>query len=250
MLHNKVQELKLRAAPVSYSTIAVDSKGKLTADDEIEGYCCVWGVKDTYGTKWVKGSWAKSINDRGPASNAKQKIIALWCHDSKDPIGQITELREDDYGVYFKMKLDVADAPNAKRALGQVRSGTLNQFSFGFDYIWDKIEYDESDDSIVVFDAMFYEISPVVRASIKETYAVRSVEELSAFKDELDAETEEFIKGIPRARHLEFRQLLTRHISLAKVEPLQLRQTALPNVEPDEVADGLNISQILKTINQ
>jgi len=45
---------------------------------------------------------------------------------------------------------------------------------------------------------------------------------------DLNDETEDFIKSIPRKQQLELRQLITRHKSLAKIEPQQpVEQPAL-----------------------
>lgn len=251
-LHPKIKELKLRALPFMRSEMfidkdgnLVDSKAKITDDRFIEGYACVWGVRDTYGTGWIKGCFAKSIRDRGPQSTAKQKIVGLWQHKTDDPIGRVVELEEDDYGLRFKIECD--DVPSAERALRQIRSGTINGFSFGFLYVWDMMEYDQETDTIWVREAILQEISPVTFASIKETYAIRSVEDYERAKELLDQDTEDILKSIPRSSQLEIRQLITRHISLAKVEPLELRQEALDKDEPKEetgTVDFLSLNKL------
>jgi HK97 family phage prohead protease len=256
-LHNKIKELQLRAAPITASQSYVDKDGNLviidlkqTVDVEnrtVKGYLAVFGIPDTYGTVAVSGCFAKSIRDRGPESNSKQKIAFLWQHDPRDPIGQFTVLREDEYGLYFEAVLD--DVPSGERALRQIKSGTINQFSYGFDYIWDKMEYDEKRDVILMYEVNFMEGSPVTFGSMAETYAIRSTEDFADQKNILDLDTEDFISGVPRAKQLELRQLIARHISLAKVKPHELRQTALDVNEPiEQVANiggyKLNLKQL------
>lgn len=231
-LHNKIKELKQQALPVVSIRSFVNDKGELIEVDQklstqertVKGYLIVWGVIDTYGTIFVRGCCAKSIKERGPESNAKNKIIHLWQHRTDEPIGQFTVLREDDYGLYFEAVYD--EIPQAERALRQIKSGTLNQYSVGFSYVWDKMIYDEETESILLQEVELYEGSVVTRASNKETYTIRS-EDVEKESELLADETEDFIKSLPRSRQLELRQLISRHISLAKVEPFEQRQQTL-----------------------
>ncbi|MBA3971801.1 MAG: HK97 family phage prohead protease, partial [Bacteroidetes bacterium] len=175
------------------------------------------------------------------------KITLLWQHDTKDPIGQITVLKEDDYGLYFEAKID--DVPNGTRALRQIKSGTLNQFSIGFNYVWDQMEYNDDTDTIIVREIELFEGSVVTIASNAETYAMRSPEQLTQDADDLLNDTEDFIKTIPRKQQLELRQLIAKHISIAQVRPLALRQKAPDPVDPDEQEQAKpNFKNILNII--
>ena len=107
----------------------------------ISGYAAVFNNIDRDGDKLLRGCFAKSIADRGPQSNAKGKILLLWQHEASNPIGQITELREDEKGLYFEAKID--EIAEGDRAILQLESGTLNQFSIGFSYVWEKCFWDE-----------------------------------------------------------------------------------------------------------
>src|SRR6187551_2095422 len=160
-MHEKIKQFKLRA-DVYGSTSYVDAEGNLQTGVDfkagalpdsrvIKGYLSVWGVRDTYGTVFIKGCFAKSIQERGPQSGSKQKIAFCWQHDLCDPIGQFTKLEEDDYGLYFEAV--AVNVPNGDRALEQIASGTLNQFSHGFLHVWDKMEYDETQDAILIYEA-------------------------------------------------------------------------------------------------
>lgn len=229
-LHPKIVELQQRSAG-GYITSSFLHKGKImdyriaadTEDRVVKGYLAVWDEPDDKGTFPVKGAFAKSIQERGPKSLAKQKILLLWHHDLKNPIGQFTELVEDDYGLRFAAVLD--DIPEGERALRQIRSGTLNQFSFGFLYIWDKMEYIESRDCVMMKEVDLWEGSVVGYGSQKETFAIRSVEQLAASKEDVADELEEVIKTLPRLKQMELRQLLTRMKSLDEIKPDSLLST-------------------------
>lgn len=243
-IHPKIKELKLRATPVT-SSLAVNAKGELMDDNTIKGYLVAWNVVDSYGTIFLKGCCAKSIQERGPESNSKYKITMLWQHDQRDPIGQFTVLKEDDYGLYFEARVD--DVPNGLRAVKQIRSGTINQFSIGFDFLWDKMEYNEELDAIVLKEIDLFEGSAVTIGANSQTYAIRSVENLEAEKELLQDETEDFIRSIPRKQQLELRQLITRHISLAKFKPDELRQTPL-ETRAEPVEAGLDYTYLTQNL--
>ncbi len=232
-LHAKIKELQLRVgnAPITYSDFAFEHRAKVDENTRlIKAYFAVWGVPDMIGTVCVRGCFSKSLQERGPQSQAKQKILVLYMHDQKDPLCVPAVLQEDDYGLYGEFSPD--EVPSGDRTVLQVKSGTINQFSFGFNYVWDKMEYDEQRKVVLMKECDLYEVSPVSIGSNKETFAVRSgytVEQELGF---LQEETEEFIKTVPRAHQLELRQLITRHISLAKSEPLEALRKALEVGEP------------------
>lgn len=242
-VHPKIKALREAAHPITYGTLMVRADGELVVEDRtVKGYAAVWNIPDSYGTYFVRGAMAKSIQERGPLSNSKYKILMLWQHDRYDPIGQITVLREDEYGLYFEAVLD--DVPSGNRALTQIKSGTINQFSFGFNYVWDKIEFNDALDLIEVREVEMMEISAVTIGSQRETYAIRSEDDIANEIIKLNDRTEEFIKSIPRAQQLELRQLISSHISLRTGEPAEQQAKPLNHHEPAEA--GIDYTYLSK----
>src|SRR5699024_2500409 len=67
----------------------------------------------------------------------------LWQHNTNEPIGVYTEMREDDIGLYFKGKLLIDGDPLAKRAHAHMKAGSLSGMSIGYmlnDYEYDKLK--------------------------------------------------------------------------------------------------------------
>lgn len=230
-LHPKVQELKDRTAGEYHtfrylqSTLPLPKKKvePRYADNPrvVEGYLAVFGVKDLDKTVAVKGCFAKSIQERGPKSNAKNKILHLWMHNMFEPLGQYLELEEDDYGLRFAAEFDDTEGMPT-RILDQTRSGTINQYSFGFTYVWDKMEFDEKNEAILMYECDLFEGSSVsIRASNPETYTIRTKEDFKNTFGQLNNETEDFINSLPRQYRMEIRQLVTRYKSLAEFKPSQ-----------------------------
>lgn len=268
MLHKKILELQKRVgtsplhkrfydgSPVNIEEIRrskyqmvesdVDETESTVTDEPIKAYHCIFGKPDDYGTVFEKGAFKRSIKERGPASQAKYKITVLYMHDLKDPLCLPSVIKEDEIGLYSEWLPD-PESPNATRTIGQIRRGTINNFSFGFNYLWNEnaMKYDSKTDLIHVFDCELLELSPCTIGAQVETYAVRGANGI--YEDNtLIAETDAFIKSIPRHQQLQLRELFDRHISLTKFTALELRQKDGEDETPK--ATGLDFSYLLKNL--
>lgn len=232
-LHPKILELKRRAAPINYRTLSVNEFGGQVSSFEedlkngiVNGYGLQWGKPNEYREVFLQGAFAKSIREHGPGANSNYEIKFLNQHKQSDPLSLFESISEDNYGLRFRtMPLDEKDIElsSAASVLRKLAKRTLNNFSIGFDYIWNQMEYDEKNDQIIIREAKLFEISVVSIPADMGTYAMRSMEE----EEDLYDDTEEFIKTLPRKFQLEARQLFSRHKSLANLEPLEQRQRAL-----------------------
>lgn len=236
-LHPKIEALRstVGSAPIQrFNPVSFEETREPKIDENsrlIKQYFAIWGVRDSYGTAPLKGAFKKSIQERGPQSKAKSKIIVLWQHHSDDPLCVPNLIKEDDIGLYAEYEPD--DVPSGDRCVTQVRSGTINQGSYGFNYVWDKMEYEESTDTVYMKECDLFELSPVTFGSCDKTYVKRNGE--GVYVDEfLREETEDLIKQLPRQYHLELRNLIDRHITLAKNQPSEIRQKALENLKPEQ----------------
>ena len=202
------------------------------SDREIKQYFAIWGVSDDYGTQPMKGCFTKSINERGPKTQATNKIVVLNQHNQKSPLCVPTELYEDEIGLFGRYTPD-PDIEENDILVKRVKRGTINGGSYGFNYVWDKMEYDDKTDTIYMFECETYEVSPVTIASQGQTFVVRNKNGVLEDKF-LEEETEDLIKQLPRKYHLELRTLISRHISLAKMQPPQRSQKALKDGKPKQ----------------
>jgi hypothetical protein len=109
------------------------------------------------------------------------------------------------------------------------------------------MRYDDTTDSIVLLEVILYEGSVVTFGCNEETYAIKSAEDFAKKKEELDFLTEDLLKELPRTKQYEFRQLISKHISLAKAQPAE------PATEPpeDEPIEGvLSIGEYKINVNE
>lgn len=228
-LQQKINELKLRRLPIEYSYLSVDERGKIVerkANDKsgkslleegiVEGYGVIWGKMNSHGEMFVKGAFAKSISELGPNSNSEYKIKFRDRHGKVCAL--FAELKEDDIGLYFRT-VKVDNVQWAKDVITQLISGSLNNFSIGFNYIWDKVEWDDENDCLVILECQLYEISVVDIPSDINTYAIRSME-----PEYLIEEVDEFIETLPKSKRLEARKLFTLCMTLPKEEPVDVKR--------------------------
>lgn len=202
----------------------------------ISGYGAVFGNKDKVNDILVKGCFEKSIRERGPESNANDKIIFLWMHDMNEPIGRITKLEEDEKGLYFEAVLDDIDRGN--QALKQLESGTLNQFSIGFRYVWEKCEYDQSLDAFIVKEVVLHEISVVSIGANGETeyLGLKSMndEEQEEKYKELAFRIDMFMKGLSTKRQNDFNMILSDALAMHSIR-------ACKSTPKEDVAAGSEV---------
>lgn len=186
-IDNKIQQKRETVKNRQLFKLTVKEASVVDEDKHvIEVKFASFGNVDSDGDLLVKGCFAKSINDRGPESSTNRKIAFLWQHDMRDPIGKILKIDEREDGAYATVQLSDFDAvPNAKRAYYQLQEGTLNQFSFGFNYIWDKMEYDEEKDAFIIMEVKLYEISVVTMGANEETEYIGEIDDMKAFVRDL-----------------------------------------------------------------
>lgn len=178
-MRTEILRKKEKSSPTMYKELNIEGVKELNSEEHIiEIKFAAYGYKDSDDDILVNGCFAKSIQERGPESSTNRKIAFLWQHDMKDPIGKILKIEEREDGAYAEVRLSNFDAvPNAKRAYYQLMSGDINQFSFGFGYIWDKMEYDEEQDAYIIKEVKLYEISVVTLGANEMTEFIGELKE-------------------------------------------------------------------------
>ena len=179
-MENKIKEFKaqrdLFKNPVSTLLDAERAMLEITSDRKIKGYAIVWGSKNDYNEIVVKGATQNSLNARGIRSTSGNPILVLNQHRQTEPLCRPTVLQEDDYGLYFEGDI-IEGVDYAENVVNQVNQGVLRQLSYGFNYIWDKTEYDATLDAYILKEIKLGEIS-LVTFSSDENAQLRSFNQL------------------------------------------------------------------------
>jgi HK97 family phage prohead protease len=142
---------------------------------QIKGYPIVWGSKNDYKEIVMQGATQNSLNARGLGST-KNPILVLNQHRQTEPLCRPTVLHEDSYGLYFEGEI-VEGVRHADEAAILVEKSILRQLSYGFNYLWDKIRYDETEDAYILEEIKLGEIS-LVTFSSDENAQLRSYNQL------------------------------------------------------------------------
>lgn len=216
----QISQLKKRASAINYSRVSVDKQGKLEDRKSlldkriVSGYGLIWGSINDYKERFVKGCASRSITDNGPGSNSTYQIKLRDRHGKVCAL--MAKMQEDDIGLYFETE-PLDEVQWCDDLLVQIRSGSINNFSIGFKYLWDRIEYDETDDCLVMLEIRLFEISAVDIPSDIATFAIRSAEESETLIDE----TEQLIKKLPKELQLETRKIFARYKTPVESAPGQ-----------------------------
>jgi hypothetical protein len=117
-MHNKVIVMDKQTKNLSFQLKAFDDE-----QGTFEGYASIFGNKDSYGDVVVQGAFRESLKERKPK--------LLWQHNTDEPIGVFTEVREDDVGLYVKGKLFL-EIQKAKEAYTLLKGGAIEGLSIGY----------------------------------------------------------------------------------------------------------------------
>jgi HK97 family phage prohead protease len=188
-----------------YKTLAVKAGGYDATSRTVSGYLAAFGNVDDAGDRLIKGCFAKSIQEHGPNSTSHRKIAFCWQHDMTTPIGKLTVLREDDYGLYFEAVLDDIPLVN-DTVIPQYQSGTLNQHSIGFWYVQVEEAAELTEGGYPVWNVKEVQLveGSVVTAGCNENTPFLGFKDITSQYKELTA----LLSDLPYVKQMRVKQLL------------------------------------------
>lgn len=157
--------MEVKAYELKESAVDMDER-------TFKGYASTWD-EDQVGDVIHQGAFIKSINEAFPA----KRIKVLWQH--YDPLGMPVEMREDEYGLYFKGK--ISKTRLGDEALELMRDGVVDRMSIGFMIPQGKSDYDENGVRHIR-EVKLMEVSPVTFPANEAAIitGVKSIEEAIA----------------------------------------------------------------------
>lgn len=199
-------------------SIEIRTKDFIDRSEEgvISGYASVFGNVDSYGDIVVKGAFSKFLSEM---ERTGKKISVYYGHNMEDPranIGVVTELEEQDHGLWFKAQLDLSGDTYGRIVYEQLKDGRLDSMSFGYSIVdaaptgegYELRELKLFEVSVVPIPANDQAMVTSVKAgraiSRKNMDLIRAAYEalgeiLDQYGDEEDSEQENSQKGIPLA---------------------------------------------------
>ncbi len=95
----------------------------------IEGYASLFGVRDLAGDVIASGAFARTLRQRAPGA-----VKLLYQHAAEEPIGILSEAREDSLGLFIAGEINLETQRSAEaRAL--LEQGALTGLSIGFNIV-------------------------------------------------------------------------------------------------------------------
>lgn len=98
----------------------------------VSGYFTAFNILDSDGDIGRKGMFSRTIQESGPGST-RPRIKHLLNHDPSKPIGVLTDLREDDYGLFYLSQIGTHDL--GTDFLKMADSGLITEHSYGYQNI-------------------------------------------------------------------------------------------------------------------
>jgi len=133
----------------------------------VKGYFSAFNSKDADKDVILQGAFAKSILEHGVDSASNRKIKHLANHMVFDIVGNLTELKEDGYGLYFESAIGThAKGEDAWRMYNE---GLITEHSIGFNYISEKMKFEQESDTYYISEVKLWEGSYVTWGANENT---------------------------------------------------------------------------------
>jgi HK97 family phage prohead protease len=144
---------------------------------------------DSDGDIMMPGAFKRSIQDWGP--EAKGRVKHLLNHDPSQPLGKIVELKEDNYGLYYRSQVGT-------HRLGQdfikmVESGLIGEHSIGFRTLREQKAAEANE----IHEVMLFEGSSLTAWGANEytpILGIKSLEECTKIQEQIKT-FEKFIRN-------------------------------------------------------
>jgi len=139
----KMRKLK-KGVRYQKGTVDIDvTVGGKEGNGWVEGYASTFGNVDSYNEVVEKGAYAKTIQEQVPGLPL---MVTHLAHggDANDIIGEVTEAKEDDTGLWVHAELD--DGEIAQKTREQINDGKVQKMSVGYEMIhWEVDRRDTKD---------------------------------------------------------------------------------------------------------
>lgn len=152
-----MHEETVRLGESKFVDLALD---EVATDGTFSGYASLFDRVDLGKDVVERGAFARSLRTRGAAG-----IRMLFQHDPNQPIGNWTELREDQRGLFVRGRL-AKDVARAREVHSLLRGGALDGLSIGFRAV--KARKEQATGIRHILEADLWEISIVTFPMLPE----------------------------------------------------------------------------------
>jgi HK97 family phage prohead protease len=176
------REVQHRVIPTGQLEVRAGGSGPGT----FEGWANLWDVVDSYGTRWLRGSWLAGGLDSEP-------YALLWMHDARVVLGSFVA-EERDKGLWIAGSFD--PTPEGQAARQRAVSGSAPALSVGFG-----AAITSPDDSTAFIASELLEVSQIT-ARMQSTPGAGLTKARAADLERARTEAQDRARRIARARLL------------------------------------------------
>lgn len=227
------------------------------ADRTVAIYLSKFGNVDSDLDVIQKGSFSKSIKERGPSTESNRKIAFLRYHDWEHQIGKFLSLEEDDNGLFAVAQL--GNSSKGEDAWNDYQDNIIREHSIGFQYVADKIKWIE-DTSIAsggfynITEVKLFEGSAVLFGANEMTpvVAVMKSEERKTYVEKLSSNIDTVTNAIIRGKgtddrlyelEMKLKYLNSQLLDLVKLEPFDVKHSI--STEPPIVDNSFDWNKVV-----
>ena len=210
----------------------------------VSGYFSAFGMVDSDGDIMMPGAFKRSIQDWGP--DAKGRIKHLLNHDPSKPLGKIMELKEDNYGLFYRSQV-------GKHQLGQdfvkmVESGLISEHSIGFRTLREQ----KNDSANEIHEVMLFEGSSLTAWGANEhtpMLGIKSIKNIDEIKEQI-RNFEKFIRNSDVTDEtIELCLIKVRQLAQA-VEQMSSTKATVEEPEQQKGEERVDVSSLISIINK
>ena len=172
----------------NYKSFELEVKDVDTKNGVVAGYFSAFGMVDSDGDIIMPGSFKRSIQDWGV--EGKQRIKHLLNHNPSQPLGKLTVLKEDGYGLYYESKIGTHQL--GKDFIKMVESGLIGEHSIGFKTLREQ----KGTEANEIYDVMLFEGSSLTAWGANENtplIGMKGMKNIEKIQDQIKA-FEKFIR--------------------------------------------------------
>lgn len=183
----KLDQIDRKSMIYNYKSLGMEVKDVDTKNGIVVGYFSAFGNVDSDGDIMMPGAFKRSIQDWGP--KGKGRIKHLLNHDPSKPLGKITELEEDGYGLKYASQ--VGTHTLGRDFIKMVESGLIAEHSIGFRTLREQKAAEGNE----IHDVMLFEGSSLTAWGANEATPLLGMKNMKSIED-LQSQIKSFEKFI------------------------------------------------------
>lgn len=241
----KLEQIDKKSMIYNYKSSDLKLKDVDAKSGVVSGYFSAFGMVDSDGDIMMPGAFKRSINDWGV--EGKGRIKHLLNHNPAQPLGKLTVLKEDNYGLYYESKIGTHQL--GKDFIKMVESGLIGEHSIGFRTLQEQ----KSELGNELRDVMLFEGSSLTAWGANENtplIGMKSMKSIETMQEEIRA-FDKFIKNSDASDEMiDLCLIKVKQLAQAIEQMSSTKVVEQTPEQPKEVDDRVFIKSLISILNK